>query len=232
MTPANMTDAARRDILGKIRRSLGHTDSVAKSKRLAIEARIQAHQRNTIPARTQLPPAELRALFAEQVIAVQGTVATVDNMDAAPAAVLDYLRQHNLPARITLAPDPTLDAAPWKETKLLEIKRGTPHTEDQVGVTSAFAGVAETGTLMALSGPAHPSTLNFLPETHIVVLPASRITGSYEDVWDDIRRRYPERLPRTMNMITGPSRSGDIEQTLTLGAHGPRRLHVILVGDV
>ncbi len=226
-----MSDTARQEILGRIRRSLGQTDSVAKSKRAAIEARVAAHPRNTVPARTQRAPAELRALFAEKVTAVQGTVATVDNMDAAPAAVLDYLRQHNLPARITLAPDPTLDPAPWSETKLLEAKRGTPHPDDQVGVTSALAGVAETGTLMALSGPAHPSTLNFLPETHIVVLPASRIAKSYEDVWEDIRRRYPERLPRTVNMITGPSRSGDIEQTLTLGAHGPRRLHVILVGD-
>ena len=226
-----MTDAARDEILGKIRRSLGQPDSVAASKRSAVEARIRAHRRNTIPARTQRPPAELQALFAENVTAAQGTIATIGNMDAAPAAILDYLRHHNLPARVMLAPDPVLDAAPWQKTKLLETTRDISLADGQTGVTSAFAGVAETGTLMTLSGPAHPSTLNFLPETHIVLLPVSRIAKSYEDVWDDIRRRDPARLPRTVTMITGPSRSGDIEQTLTLGAHGPRRLHVILVGD-
>ncbi len=226
-----MSSAARQDILGKIRDSLGRTGDIAESDRAAVTARVSNHPRNTVPARTQASPAELRALFAEKVTAVQGTVTTVNDMDAAPAAVLDYLRQHNLPARVSLAPDPALHAAPWDETTLLEVKQGAPNPDDQVTVTSVFAGIAETGTLMALSSSAHPSTLNFLPETHIVLLPASRIAKSYEDVWDDIRRRYPNGLPRTVNMITGPSRSGDIEQTLTLGAHGPRRLHVIVVDD-
>ena len=86
------------------------------------------------------------------------------------------------------------------------------------------------------SGPAHPSTLNFVPETHVVVLPASRVVKSYEDVFDAVRELTadPDRgglPPRTVNFITGPSRSGDIEQTLLLGAHGPRRLHIVIVED-
>ena len=100
---------------------------------------------------------------------MHGTVATIENMAATPAAVLDYLRKHNLPAQVTLAPDPSLDTAGWEKSKLLETRRGKPDPEDQVSVTSALAGVAETGTLIAISGVDHPSTLNFLPETHIVV---------------------------------------------------------------
>jgi L-lactate dehydrogenase complex protein LldG len=81
---------------------------------------------------------------------------------------------------------------------------------------------------MMLSGPEHPTTLNMMPDTHIVVLRADQVVGSYEDGWDAVRRRDKE-MPRTVNFITGPSRTGDIEQTLQLGAHGPRRLHILLI---
>jgi L-lactate dehydrogenase complex protein LldG len=83
---------------------------------------------------------------------------------------------------------------------------------------------------MLVSGPETPSTLNFLPETHVVVVRASQIVGGYEDAWARLRAAM-KAMPRTVNFITGPSRSGDIEQTLQLGAHGPRRLHVVLVND-
>ena len=100
-------------------------------------------------------------------------------------------------------------------------------------------GFAETGTLMMASGPDHPSTLNFLPETHIVVLPAARIGGAYEEGWAHLRAEAARGdgegdgfMPRTVNLVTGPSRTADIEQTIALGAHGPRRLHIVIVeGD-
>lgn len=129
-----------------------------------------------------------------------------------------------------MAPDPKLDAIPWSAAPMLQIARGKPDPSDEVGLTGAFAAIAETGTLMLLSGPESPSTLNFLPETHIVVVKAGEILGSYEDGWAKLRQAAGA-LPRTVNFITGPSRSGDIEQTLQLGAHGPRRLHIVLVDD-
>jgi L-lactate dehydrogenase complex protein LldG len=106
--------------------------------------------------------------------------------------------------------------------------------------------------LMLASGSGTPTTLNFLPDTHIVVLHAGQIVASYEDGWDLLRTlasRTPApppqageggspqsgdrvgALPRTVNLITGPSRTGDIEQRIQLGAHGPRRLHIVLVED-
>jgi L-lactate dehydrogenase complex protein LldG len=85
---------------------------------------------------------------------------------------------------------------------------------------------------MLTSGADNPTTLNFLPDTHIVVLQASDIAGDYETLWGRLRERYGAgTMPRTINWITGPSRSADIEQTLILGAHGPRRLHVIVVKE-
>ena len=104
-----------------------------------------------------------------------------------------------------------------------------PKPPTSVSLTPCLAAVAETGTLMLISGAQTPTTLNFLPDTHIVVVHAGQIVASYEDGWDLLRARGG--LPRTVNFVTGPSRTGDIEQRIQLGAHGPRRLHVVLVDD-
>lgn len=90
---------------------------------------------------------------------------------------------------------------------------------------------AETGTLFLVSGADNPTTLNFLPETHIVLICAGDVAGSYEEAFDRLRAIYGEStLPRTVNLISGPSRTADIEQTIVRGAHGPKRLHVVILG--
>ncbi|MEK9661612.1 MAG: lactate utilization protein [Alphaproteobacteria bacterium] len=226
--------AARDQILGSIRRSLGRDGGVDGEARTRLDAQVDAHSRNIVPKRTDLDRSGLVDLFEEMATRVHATTARVASMDDVPEAVSDYLKSQNLPAQVVMAPDPTLDAAGWDDQKMLEIRRGTPVESDPVSVTSAYRAVAETGTLVMASGPDHPSTLNFMPETHVVVLPASRVAKAYEDVWDGLRGQYDDRgglLPRTVNFITGPSRSGDIQQTLLLGAHGPRRLHIVLVED-
>jgi L-lactate dehydrogenase complex protein LldG len=83
---------------------------------------------------------------------------------------------------------------------------------------------------MLLSGSESPTTIAFLPETSIVVLPAHRVLRAYEDGLSLLRRERGD-LPRSINFITGPSRSGDIEQTIQLGAHGPKRLLVLLIDE-
>ena len=102
---------------------------------------------------------------------------------------------------------------PWDERPLLTIRRGRAEPGDAVSVTPCLAAVAETGTLMLVSGAETPTTLNFLPDTHIVVLRAGQVVASYEDGWDLVARsRDADAWPRTINLITGPSRTGDIEQ--------------------
>jgi L-lactate dehydrogenase complex protein LldG len=143
-----------------------------------------------------------------------------------------YLKGSNLPPKIKLAPDPDLQGLDWTRGGLLEVASGRAAASDEVSVTGAFAGIAETGTLMLLSGPSGPTTLNFLPDNHIVVLRVSQVVGAYEEAWGRLRELYgPGKLPRTVNLITGPSRTADIEQTIQLGAHGPRRLHILVVED-
>lgn len=228
--------SGRDEILDGIRRSQGRSGPIDSTRAAELRARMANPTRNLLPARADLPPAELIDLFQTMAEGVFATVDRVADISAVPNALTDYLKRENLPAQVVMAPDASLDSAPWDTQPLLEIRRGVPVESDMVSVTSAPAAVAETGTLAMFSGPDHPSTLNFLPETHVVVLPANRVTKNYEDVWDIIRERVADDksglnglMPRTVNFITGPSRSGDIEQTLLLGAHGPRRLHIILV---
>jgi L-lactate dehydrogenase complex protein LldG len=216
MAVAPMSDA-RTAILSRLRRSLGRADG---------RAGITAKPAGIIPARADLDLAGRIALFVRQAEAVQASVRHLGDETQVPAAVVDYLRAHNLPMRLVMAPDPALDRPDWPA--LLEIRRGRAGDADAVGLAAAFAGIAETGTLMLLSGPENPTTVAFLPETSIVVLRAGRVLRAYED---GLRLLREERgaLPRSINLITGPSRSGDIEQTIQLGAHGPKRLLVLLV---
>ncbi|MEJ1938099.1 LUD domain-containing protein, partial [Nostoc sp. NIES-2111] len=150
---------------------------------------------------------------------------------AVPQAVAEYLRLANLPARLRRGEDPRLAAMPWGET-VLEVSTGRSDGNDLVAVTHAFGAAAETGTVVTLSGPDNPTTLNFLPDYAILVVSARDIAGDYEGVWARLRERFGKGvMPRTVNWVTGPSRSGDIEQTLLLGAHGPRSVHVVVVRD-
>jgi L-lactate dehydrogenase complex protein LldG len=217
----------RDDILGGIRKALKR-GRLAPDVVDALRARLEDPRRNLIPARaTALDDAARIALFVAMAEEVQTTVARVAGLADVPGAVAAYLASENLPAEFVMAPDAALDAIPWDERPLLRRRRGKAEPGDQVSVTPAFAGVAETGTLMLTSGPETPSTLNFLPDTHIVVLRADQVLPTYEEGWTRLRERGA--MPRTVNFITGPSRTGDIEQRIQLGAHGPRRLHIVLV---
>ena len=221
--------SARDEILGAIRDSLKR----APGDEAAVEARLSGHPRGIVPQRSQVAREAQIALFLEMAEKVQTTTARVTSPEELPEALADFLKRHNLGGRIKLAPHPELESLPWSEkAPTLTLAAGIAEDSDEVSLTRAAGGVAETGTLMLCSGPEGPTTLNFLPENHVVVLKASEIRGSYEEVWDRLRRDYGEgKLPRTVNCITGPSRTGDIEQTIQLGAHGPRRLHVILWDD-
>jgi L-lactate dehydrogenase complex protein LldG len=220
---------SRSAILGGIRRSLGR-GPVSEEIAGELQARVAAHRRNLVPARAAtLDMAGRIDLFVAMAEEVQTTVARVASGADAPAEVARYLAAENLPAELVMSPDPSLDELPWSERPLLHIRRSRAEASDAVSVTPCLAAIAETGTLMLTSGPERPTTLNFLPDTHIVVVHAGQVVAGYEDGWDLLRDRGP--LPRTVNYITGPSRTGDIEQRIELGAHGPRRLHIVLIDD-
>lgn len=224
----------RERVLGSLRRGLGrgHDAAADAAARNAVAQRIDTHQRGLIPARSQLDPAAQVTLFESMAREQSATVVRLKNAHDVPAAVASYLKEANLPPRVRVAPDPHLTALPWDGQPLLEVNTGRAAADDPVSLTGAFAGIAETGTLMLRSGAHHPTTLNFLPDVHMVVLRAADVVGPYEEAWDRLRKAEGDGgMPRTVNFVTGPSRTADIEQTIQLGAHGPRRLHILLIDE-
>ena len=218
-----MSDTRRR-VLQRVRRSLHRQGPLSESTIRGLEARMNAHL-SPFKSRILDDPVEQ---FLAKVKAAAGSAQQVLKAHAVPDAVLDFMTEHALGQTVVMASDPLLTTLSWSNH--LSIDYRAAQEADRVSVTSAFAGVAETGTVVLVSTAEHPTTLNFLPETHIVVLERARIVGYWEEVWAKLRDR-PSPWPRTVNMITGPSRTGDVELQLELGAHGPRRLHVILIND-
>jgi L-lactate dehydrogenase complex protein LldG len=223
----------RAAVLGSIRQSLGGARSAQAGGEL--DERIARHRRNLVPAAATGARRELIDRFVAKAEAVSCTVRRVADDSEVPQAVADYLRENNLPTDLAMAPDGWLQGLDWASQPMLDIHTGRPRNEDLVGLTPAFGAIAETGTLVMASGDNHPSTLNFMPDYHLVALRASQVAGGLEDLFDRLRAARADgegfTMPRTLNMITGPSRTGDIELTIYLGAHGPRSLHIVLIDD-
>ncbi len=196
------------------------------------DAHLAARARNLIPARGQLQGEALRAQFQKFAVKTQATIATVATAQDVPLAIGEYLLAGNLSGPVRLSGDGWLAAMPWDRIAHYTPCTGAVSEADGVGVSVALCGIAETATLMLTSGPNAASGLNFLPPTHIIVLRAGDIVGALEDGWARLRLVSNGQMPRTVNLITGPSRTADIAQTMYMGAHGPKRLHVIVVdGD-
>jgi L-lactate dehydrogenase complex protein LldG len=213
--------SARDNILGRIRASLHRDadDGAAASVRAHISARAVSPRPNI--------SGDLAAQFRDRAVRLLSTIAEVPQMRDVPAAAAAYLRAHDLPMRaVCWAGLRMLD---WNGNGILMEQRQTRET-DMVGITGVFCAIAETGTLMTLSGEHTPPLTSLLPETHIAVLHVSQIVAAMEEAWQRLRYTYGE-MPRAVNFISGPSRTADIEQTLTLGAHGPYRVHIILVSE-
>lgn len=221
-------DSARSRILARIRHAASRDDEAARAA--AVDDRLDNPRRNIVPDRGQGDEAHRIAVFQRMMEGVGGTVEVLDDVNDVPVSVAEYLRNTNRPARIRHGSDEALSKLPWHRTHTLEVEEGRARDSDTASLTHAFAGVAESGTIVQLSGSANPTTLNFLPEAHIVLLEAKDLHGSYEEVWTRLREIHGAgRMPRTVNMISGPSRTADIEQTIVRPAHGPKDMHVIIV---
>jgi L-lactate dehydrogenase complex protein LldG len=225
--------SGREAILSGIRKSLGRGPLTGAGLADA-EARLSGHPRHPLPARSRDSGEAASERFVAMAEKEFATVARVPSGDDVPGAVAAFLAANNLPTVLAAAPDARLDVLPWDSQPMLELRRGPANATDEVTLTHAFSGVAETGTLMMPSGADTPTTLNLLGESCIVVLRRSDVVGAYEDAWDRLRRRADDTgrfMPRNVMMVTGPSRTADIEQTIELGAHGPRRLHIVLIDE-
>ncbi|MEK7877152.1 MAG: lactate utilization protein C, partial [Pseudomonadota bacterium] len=169
------------------------------------------------------PVARLR----DRALGLGSTLAEVTSLAGVPQAVATYLAGNSLPLAAVCWPEfKTLD---WRGAGLA-VEARAARESDLVGITGCFCAIAETGTLMLLSGPDTPPGASLLPETHIAIVNPNRILRGMEDAWEVLRAERSIALPRAVSFISGPSRTADIEQTVTVGAHGPYRVHIILLG--
>ncbi len=159
--------------------------------------------------------------FIDMLEQVHGSTERLTRLDGVPNAVSRYLTKSDAELHAVITADKVLTRLDWLDM-MIEPKAAT--TSTRTSITLAFAGIAETGTIVMLSSPESSVTLNFLPDINIVVLLESRLLATMDQLWQKI-----ETQPRAINFITGPSKTGDIEQTIVYGAHGPRQFHVIVV---
>lgn len=217
------TSAARSNILARIRAAQKRPARPSATEREAVADYLQRHPAGPRPEL----PADLPGRFRLEAIRLSTSVDEVGTLAEAPAAVKSYLDAQGL-AHPAIAWQ-TLQGLPWQAAGYLPEFRPA-RDGDLVGITGCFCAAAETGTLVMVSGPQTYATASLLPETHIAIVPCARIVAGHEEAMRLIVAEHGE-LPRSVNFISGPSRTGDIEQTIILGAHGPYRVHVILVRD-
>ena len=215
------TSSARRNILSRIRQAQGRSGASSAAERDAVEDYIARHPIAPQPTVGD----DLLAHFEAQAQRMASTTQRVARMVDVPAAVAGFLAANGLPSHAVCWP--ALGGLAWAEAGL-RVDARAPDGDDLVGISGVFAAIAETGTLMMLSGPQSPASTHLLPETHIAVVAASQIVAHYEDAFARMREQRGAP-PRAMNLVSGPSRTGDIEQTIVLGAHGPYRVHLVLV---
>ena len=212
--------SARADILARVRRQIGRSREATDAARLDIDTALA----NPVIGPRPLIRGELHLAFIERSEGLSSTVEMAENREEIPALVAEYLRANELPMQAAMWP--AFADLDWAAAGV-EVKPEPAVDGDLVGITGAFCAVAETGTLMLCSSPTKAATTSLLPETHIALVDFKRIVGSMEEAWA-LAREELGQLPRAVNFVSGPSRTGDIEQTIVLGAHGPYRVHIVI----
>ncbi len=223
---------SRDAILSDIRAGLGLRPAHEAARRAAVEQRLAAHPRHLVPKQGQAPADALAGRFASALEAHGATVIEIALHDELPRAVSGYLAHRGLPPRVSTGSEPLFTDLAWGAAGL-DLATGDEFRAIEASLSLALAGVAETGTILLASGAENPTSLAFLPETHLVALARGDIVGCYEEAFERVRAAFGARaLPRSLNLVTGPSRTGDIGGRIVTGAHGPRRLAVIIYESV
>ena len=175
------------------------------------------------PAVYRAPPTEgdLAESFAKKLSAQYADVRMLDSMAEVPAAIADILRGRNMAPMVHIPPDSELASLQLANVEI----RCEPPGQFDAAVTVAPFAIAETGTLAYVAGKGAPASWHFRPVLEIAIVRAGTIVAELEDVL----RALQGGLPSTLNLVSGPSRTGDIEQTMELGAHGPKALAVLVV---
>ncbi|MGI9047608.1 MAG: LutC/YkgG family protein [Burkholderiales bacterium] len=228
MSAIEQNAGAKERILARIRSAREAQESRRKIELQEIARHLDAHPRGPrLMIEDEAGMAgSMQARFLERARAMASTFEEVASMNQVPHAIAAYLIANGLPKEVVAWPE--FSRLDWRAAEIDFASRPAA-ASDLIGVTGAFCAIAETGTLLLLSGSETPATTSMLPETHIAIVHADRIVATMEEAFMLVRGAH-QQLPRAVYFVSGPSRTADIEQTIVLGAHGPYRLHILLVG--
>ena len=223
--------AARTKIFARIHAALD-VDPEDPSGHAVVADRLRRHPSGTVPASARLYGEQAIGQFSTSIAKQGADVSRAATPKQVMGAIGSYLGANNLPPRLRMGTDTVLAALPWREAWDIERAFGPAEPADKTSLSRAVVGAAETGTLFLVSGKDNPTTLAFLPETHMVLISLLATSSAPTRRLGTGCARFMAHgaLPRSVNLIGGPSRTADIEQTIVRGAHGPRRLHVLILG--
>ena len=179
-----MTDSKdpRETVLARVRTKLGVRGD-EPGRRGLVHSRLRAHPANLIPERAQRPRGELPRLLQTMLEKNGAKTVRVRTLKGISEAIASALRDNNLPSRVRAGDDAIFESL-RAEPGVIEVLSGPAQATDTVALSHAFAAASETGTLFLTSGADNPSTLNFMPENHFVVVLVGDIVGSYEECWN------------------------------------------------
>jgi L-lactate dehydrogenase complex protein LldG len=215
--------AARDAVLGRVREAL---KLEPQNRAQAVESANSYLRRNPLGPTPAFTSTVVQR-FIDWSIKQASTVDRVAHERDIPAAVARYCDQITTPREIVTWPEfAHLD---WASASVTAANRPA-NGDDKTSVTSVTAGIAETGTILITPSPTQHTAHVLLPDNHIAIVPTAQIVATMEEAMAYARGQNGGQPPRAMNFISGPSRTADIAQTLVIGAHGPIRVHVIVVG--
>ena len=214
--------SARENILARIRTQSGKAGVTTDGDLAAVRAHISMHERGPLPTFAMHDPVQH---FIEECARLTTTIIEVAGLADVPREVARYIASASLQPRCT----------GWLEFALLDWQASgiqydnrPANGDDLIGITGCFCAIGETGTLLLLGAPDTPKSTALLPETHICIVKKSRMVPTMEDAFQLMRNELGEP-PRATFFVSGPSRTADIEQTIVIGAHGPYRVHIVLI---
>jgi L-lactate dehydrogenase complex protein LldG len=223
----------REKILGRVREALKHPTHHHAPTEPACGTPATGTPRQWLPKAGESFEEQV-ALFSSNAEMLKAEFLLL-NSTAAVRDALTALREREGWKRAACHSGELTDAfCPWLELPLMRTDRAYEKLELEqcdVGVSECDALVAQTGSVLVTSRSAGGRALSCLPPHHVVLARASQFVADLPAAFELLRKKYAENYPSMISFITGPSRTGDIERILVLGAHGPKKLTILCVRD-
>ena len=223
---------AREEILGRIREALKVTAPKPHFKSESLGATHSINAKPWLPDGGETESARLE-LLSENLAKLKANLIRVPNADAANQALAQISQTKNwkkVAYHSHPLVSPAAEALPCEKWEVGASLDKQKLEGCDAGVTSCEALVSQLGSILVSSESSGGRSLSILPHVHVVIATTDQVVADLETCFKQVLEKHRSKLPSMLSFITGPSRTGDIERILVLGAHGPKELYVILIG--